>query len=111
VFPPLACSSASRTSGLANRASLSDAFRLFALVFPVGLSMVTNCGAELYTGNTMMLTCAVIEKRATWGQLIKNWVVSYMGELRRRLTHHGLSLLHCSHGRVRRFLQMGRTSC
>ncbi|PNW83155.1 hypothetical protein CHLRE_06g309000v5 [Chlamydomonas reinhardtii] len=52
---------------------------LFALVFPVGLSMVTNCGAELFTGNTMMLTCALIEKKATWGQLLKNWSVSYFG--------------------------------
>lgn len=42
--------------------------------------MVTNCGAELFTGNTMMLTCALIEKKATWGQLLKNWSVSYFGE-------------------------------
>ncbi|KXZ54552.1 hypothetical protein GPECTOR_4g617 [Gonium pectorale] len=54
---------------------------LFALVFPVGLSLVKNVGAELYTGNTMLLTIAVIEKQATMGQLIKNWVVSYLGNI------------------------------
>ncbi|GLC33508.1 hypothetical protein PLESTB_000082700 [Pleodorina starrii] len=74
----LACSIGGSIPGVA-AANPGLAKLLFALIFPVGLSLVTNCGAELYTGNTMMLTCALIEKKATWGQLWKNWLVSYAG--------------------------------
>ncbi len=48
-------------------------------IFPVGLTMVTICGAELYTGNTATVTCAVFEKKATWSELVRNWVVSWTG--------------------------------
>lgn len=76
----LACSIGGNIPGIA-AANPGLAKLIFALIFPVGLAMVTNCGAELYTGNTMMLTCAIFEKKATWTQLAKNWVVSYAGEL------------------------------
>ncbi len=78
----LACTVAGTIPGVA-AANPGLAKLLFALVFPVGLALVTNCGAELYTGNTMMLTVAMLEKKATFGQLVKNWVVSYAGEHRR----------------------------
>lgn len=48
---------------------------------PFGLMMVLNCGAELFTGNTAIVTAAVYEGKATWGQLAKNWVFSYLGNL------------------------------
>lgn len=48
---------------------------------PFGLMMVINCGAELFTGNTAMLTAAVYEGKATWSQLTKNWIWSYLGNL------------------------------
>jgi len=54
---------------------------VYALVFPVGLTMVTLCGAELYTGNTATVTCALYEKKVTFGQLLKNWFFSYAGNL------------------------------
>ncbi|GFR49011.1 hypothetical protein Agub_g11032 [Astrephomene gubernaculifera] len=76
----LACAVAGTVPGLAaSNPGLSKL--LFALVFPVGLALVTNCGAELYTGNTMKLTCAVFEGKATFRQLLKNWVLSYAGNL------------------------------
>ncbi|GIL83215.1 hypothetical protein Vretimale_11271 [Volvox reticuliferus] len=74
----LACSVGGNIPGIA-ASNPGLAKLLFALVFPVGLSMVTNCGAELYTGNTMMLMCAIFEKKASWAQLLKNWFVSYAG--------------------------------
>ena len=43
--------------------------------------MVINCGAELFTGNTAMVMAAVYEGKATWLQLTKNWVWSYLGNL------------------------------
>ena len=34
---------------------------VFALVFPMGLLMVILSGAQLYTGNTAVVTCALCE--------------------------------------------------
>lgn len=49
------------------------------LIFPVGLLMVTICGAELYTGNTAVVAAAVFEGKATWRGLLRNWALSYAG--------------------------------
>lgn len=46
---------------------------------PFGLLMVIICGAELFTGNTALVTLALYEKKASLGQLIKSWAVSYAG--------------------------------
>lgn len=50
-----------------------------------GLMMVIICGAELFTGNTMYLTAAFWERKATAGQVIQNWVISYTGALQLRV--------------------------
>jgi len=52
---------------------------LFGL--PTGLAMVVIAGGELFTGNTAFLSAAVIEGKATPGQLAKNWFFSYLGNL------------------------------
>lgn len=49
-----------------------------ALVFPVGLMLVVMAGAELFTGNNLM-TLAVMDKKITLKQLLKNWVIVYIG--------------------------------
>lgn len=36
-------------------------------------------GGELFTGNTAVVTAAVIEGKASIGGLLKNWVFSYLG--------------------------------
>jgi formate/nitrite transporter len=53
---------------------ISGAFGL-----PFGLMMTVFGGGELFTGNTAILTTAVIEKKANLGDLIKSWVLSYTG--------------------------------
>lgn len=52
---------------------------IVGLVFPVGLMLTTLCGAELYTGNTAALTAARVEGKASMGDLMKNWMMSYLG--------------------------------
>lgn len=52
---------------------------LFAAIFPVGLYMTIMTGSDLFTGNTMKFPAAIIEKKASVGQLIKNWFWSYSG--------------------------------
>jgi len=49
-----------------------------AFGLPFGLLMVLTCGAELFTGNTALVTAAVYEGKATMPQLIKSYLVSYL---------------------------------
>ena len=42
---------------------------------------VECAGAELFTGNTALVTAAVLEGKATMGQLAKNWFWSYLGNI------------------------------
>lgn len=51
------------------------------LVFPVGLALVVNTGAELFTGNASNMFIAIYEKQATLYGLVKNWVCSWVGNL------------------------------
>ena len=47
-------------------------------VFPVGLMLVVLGGAELFTGNNLMLV-GVLDKKIKFSGLVKNWVVVYIG--------------------------------
>lgn len=49
-------------------------------VFPIGLIMVIILGAELFTGNCMMLA-GLVDKRIGVKALVRNWVVVYVGNL------------------------------
>jgi len=46
---------------------------------PLGLFLTLVAGGELFTGNTLMVTAAVLEGKATWKDLTKNWTLSYLG--------------------------------
>jgi len=50
------------------------------LCFSIGLILVVIAGAELFTGNTMIIM-AFASRVVTWKQLLKNWVISYLGNL------------------------------
>ena len=50
------------------------------VIFPAGLILVVICGAELFTGNSLILM-SVLSKKATVGGLLKNWVFVYIGNL------------------------------
>ena len=49
-----------------------------ALLFPTGLMAVVFFGAELFTGNNLM-TLALMDKQITASQMLKNWVLVYIG--------------------------------
>lgn len=53
---------------------------LGAAVFPVGLMLVVFTGSELFTGDTLM-TMAVIDKKISFYQMIRTWVLVYLGNL------------------------------
>ncbi len=47
-------------------------------VFSLGLMLVVICGAELFTGNTL-LAKAALQREITWGKLLENWGVVLLG--------------------------------
>lgn len=57
---------------------VSTARTVSGLLFPGGISMVILMGAELFTGNCMMVL-SVIDKKITVLQLLKNWIFVYIG--------------------------------
>lgn len=53
---------------------------LGGLCFCLGLMLVLICGAELFTGNCLMV-CGAMSKKITWGAMLRNWVVVWLGNL------------------------------
>ena len=47
--------------------------------FGIALSMVLLGGADLYTGNNLIMTVGALEKRTTWGDLRNVWAFSWIG--------------------------------
>ncbi|CAN0327248.1 unnamed protein product, partial [Hapterophycus canaliculatus] len=54
-------------------------FGLFGL--PFGLFMVLVAGGELFTGNTALVSAALVEGKASFSGLMKNWSCSWFGNL------------------------------
>jgi len=50
------------------------------MVFATGLMLVVCCGAELFTGNTLMV-CSVLEKKINVSGMLRNWVIVYIANL------------------------------
>ena len=50
------------------------------LCFSLGLVLVLCCGAELFTGN-MLMVCALASKKITLGAMAKNWALVWLGNL------------------------------
>ncbi|MBR6900624.1 MAG: formate/nitrite transporter family protein [Synergistaceae bacterium] len=50
------------------------------LIFPTGLILVVLAGAELFTGNCLMII-ALLEKKITLKKLLRSWFVVYIGNL------------------------------
>ncbi len=46
---------------------------LGAMVFPLGLILTILAGAELLTGNMMVMTIAALSKQISWAALARNW--------------------------------------
>jgi formate transporter len=69
------------TTGLAAAGMGYGLVRLMGgLVFCLGLIAVVVAGAELFTGNNLIIM-AYASRRVTLGQLLRNWTVVYAGNL------------------------------
>ncbi|MGE6516603.1 formate/nitrite transporter family protein [Lysinibacillus sphaericus] len=49
------------------------------LAFGVALSMVMMAGANLFTGDNLVLTISTLEKKSTPLEMISIWIFSYLG--------------------------------
>ncbi len=49
-------------------------------VFSLGLMLVVVCGAELFTGNSLMVKSA-LQKEISWWRIAENWAVVIVGNL------------------------------
>lgn len=63
---------------LADPESLGVGRLVSAAVFPVGLMMVVLCGAELFTGNCLMII-GVLDRKIRISGMLRNWVLVYLG--------------------------------
>ena len=63
---------------LADPDSLGMGRLVSAAVFPVGLLMVVLCGAELFTGNCLMII-GVLDRKIRISGMLRNWVLVYLG--------------------------------
>jgi formate/nitrite transporter len=59
------------------------------MVFSVGLVLVVVAGAELFTGNVLMVVGA-LTRRVSLGQMLRNWTAVYLGNLAGSLLLVGL---------------------
>ncbi len=64
----------------------ASAVRIIAgVLFAFGLGIVVLTGAELFTGNTL-LVISLLDRRVTWGAMLRNWGVVYLGNFLGALT-------------------------
>ena len=54
---------------------------VMGLSFGVALSLVVMAGAELFTGNNMVMTMGVLGKKISFGDAVKLWVICWLGNL------------------------------
>lgn len=52
-----------------------------AIGLPTGLMLVLTAGGELFTGNTMFMSTAFLSRRVGIKAVLRNWVLSYIGNL------------------------------
>lgn len=64
----------------------ASAVRIIAgVLFAFGLGIVVLTGAELFTGNTL-LVISLLDRRVTWGAMLRNWGIVYLGNFLGALT-------------------------
>jgi nitrite transporter len=67
--------------GLLNSANSPATKIVMGLSFGVALSLVIFAGSELFTGNNFVMTVGALNKSVSWGDTIKIWIVSFIGNL------------------------------
>ena len=88
LFIGLAGNGASITAYSVPAAGMSK--MLSGVLFGTGLILVLMAGAELFTGNSLMLI-GVAEKKIRISAMLRNWVIVYIGNFIGGVDWHGVS--------------------
>mgnify|MGYP002546102501 CR=1 FL=1 len=54
---------------------------LGGIVFAIAVLLIVFIGAELFTGNNLVMTIGGLKKTVSWGGVVKLWVVCWIGNL------------------------------
>ncbi len=81
--------STTATSGTADLLPYGVIRLIAGFTFSFALMMVLISGSELFTGN-VLLVMACLSKRITWIDMLKNWVLVYIGNLAGSLALAGM---------------------
>ncbi|PEJ59018.1 nitrite transporter NirC [Bacillus sp. AFS002410] len=54
---------------------------IMGVSFGIALSLVIMAGADLFTGNNMIMSIGMLEKKVSWTDTLKVWCYSYLGNL------------------------------
>ncbi|MFA9556519.1 formate/nitrite transporter family protein [Evansella sp. AB-rgal1] len=52
---------------------------VMGISFGIALSLVLMAGADLFTGNNMIMTIGTLEKKTTWPETYRIWTYSFLG--------------------------------
>lgn len=52
---------------------------LAAFTFPLAIILIVFIGGELFTGNNMTMAMGVYNRKCTWSQAVRVWILSYLG--------------------------------
>lgn len=88
----IALAGSASTIAVVSVKSPSIAKLITALIFPAGLAMVIINGTELFTGNNLMVI-SVLNKKEKVTQMLRNWVVVYLGNFAGSMLVTGLFTL------------------
>lgn len=56
-------------------------YPMAALTFGAAIILITYGGGDLFTGNTFYFTFAALRKKISWNEVLKIWIVSYLGNI------------------------------
>jgi len=65
--------------GLLGPADFAGTKIIMGVAFGIALSLVLMAGADLFTGNNMIMTIGTLTKKTTWYETIQVWAFSYVG--------------------------------
>lgn len=63
------------------------------LAFGIALSLVIMAGSELFTGNNLIMMVGALDKKVTWLDTFKIWVISYIGNFIGSIVLGGLFIM------------------
>ncbi|SFC34555.1 formate/nitrite transporter family protein [Bacillus sp. UNCCL81] len=67
--------------GLLAPTSFAGTKIIMGVSFGIALSLVIMAGADLFTGNNMIMSIGMLEKKVNWIDTTKVWGYSYLGNL------------------------------